>query len=106
MAGKIKVLTSNTHWCAHLSQMKNWSSWLAIADEPEKLAIIRRNIEKGLPCGAVSPCLKNWKRRLTAYSNTNLRADPGKMKLKGSVPFFALIADSTFSFVAMEFLSG
>lgn len=30
--------------------MKDWSSWLAEGDEAEQLAVIRRNIEKGLPC--------------------------------------------------------
>ncbi len=29
-----------------------WSRWLSEADEPEKLEILRRNVDKGLPCGS------------------------------------------------------
>ena len=29
-----------------------WSNWLSEADEPEKLEILRRNVDKGLPCGS------------------------------------------------------
>jgi putative transposase len=29
----------------------NWSDWLAEGDDPETLEMLRRNAEKGLPCG-------------------------------------------------------
>lgn len=31
--------------------ISNWSTWLAEGDDPEKLELLRRNIEKGLPHG-------------------------------------------------------
>jgi len=33
-------------------QIENWSEWLAEGDEPHEIKVIRRNIEKGLPCGS------------------------------------------------------
>lgn len=30
---------------------KEWSKWLAITDKENEMTILRRNIEKGLPCG-------------------------------------------------------
>ena len=30
----------------------NWAVWLAEGDEPQQLEILRRNVEKGLPCGS------------------------------------------------------
>ncbi|GJL63820.1 MAG: hypothetical protein NPIRA04_24740 [Nitrospirales bacterium] len=39
-------------WWAQFNAIDDWSSWLAEGDEPEKLTVIRRNIEKGLPCGS------------------------------------------------------
>jgi len=32
--------------------MEDWSAWLAEADEAEELQMLRRNVEKGLPCGS------------------------------------------------------
>jgi len=48
------VLTSDTYWISQFNEFKDWSNWLAEADEPEKLIVLRRNIEKGLPCGSDS----------------------------------------------------
>ena len=31
---------------------KEWSAWLAEGDPVDELSIIRRNIDKGLPCGS------------------------------------------------------
>ena len=33
------------------NKMDDWSTWLAEGDDPNELAVLRRNIEKGLPCG-------------------------------------------------------
>jgi len=46
------VLTSKEHWWSQFDQNKDWSNWLVEKDEPGKLSVIRRNIEKGLPCGS------------------------------------------------------
>ena len=32
--------------------MKDWSAWLFEGDETEEIHILRRNVEKGLPCGS------------------------------------------------------
>ena len=35
-----------------MAAIGDWSGWLAEGDSEEELFIIRRNIEKGLPCGS------------------------------------------------------
>ena len=49
---KDKILTTNSKWAGLFEEISNWSEWLAEGDEPEKIELIRRNIEKGLPCGS------------------------------------------------------
>lgn len=34
------------------SEIEDWPAWLAEGDEAEELLMLRRNIEKGLPCGS------------------------------------------------------
>lgn len=34
------------------SRIYDWAAWLAEGDEPQRLEILRRNVEKGLPCGS------------------------------------------------------
>ncbi len=34
------------------SELEDWSTWLAEGDEAEELQMLRRNVEKGLPCGS------------------------------------------------------
>ncbi|GJL51185.1 MAG: hypothetical protein NPIRA01_24120 [Nitrospirales bacterium] len=46
------VLTTKAGWWAQFNAIYDWASWLAEGDEPEKLTVIRRHIEKGLPCGS------------------------------------------------------
>ncbi len=46
------ILSQRPEWKKQCDQISNWSAWLAAGDETEKLEILRRNIEKGLPCGA------------------------------------------------------
>lgn len=36
---------------ARLNALGDWSAWLAEGDKPEHLTVIRRNIDKSLPCG-------------------------------------------------------
>jgi len=63
------VLTANLGWWSQFHAKGNWSNWLAEGDEPEQLSVIRRNIEKGLPCGSESFLKKLEKRagRLLQY---------------------------------------
>ena len=46
------VLTQKAYWRKQFEAIGDWSAWLAQGDEPEKLERLRRNAEKGLPCGS------------------------------------------------------
>lgn len=49
----------------------DWSSWLAVEENEEALQILRRNVEKGLPCGS-----DNFIEKLEKYSNKSLKYRP------------------------------
>jgi len=44
-------MTAKLCWRREFEGMRDWSSWLAEGDVPEGLENLRRNVEKGLPCG-------------------------------------------------------
>jgi putative transposase len=46
------VLTSKARWWKQFQQNDNWSEWLAEGDELKDLTELRRNSDKGLPCGS------------------------------------------------------
>jgi len=46
------LLTTKLYWRRQFEGIGDWAAWLAEGDEPEKLDILRRNVEKGLPCGS------------------------------------------------------
>lgn len=46
------VLTQNPFWRKQFESIGDWSAWLAEGDERAKMEILRRNVGKGLPCGA------------------------------------------------------
>jgi len=46
------VLSDKSAWRRQFESIGDWSAWLAEGDEPERLEILRRNVEKGLPCGS------------------------------------------------------
>ena len=46
------MLTQAPIWRDLLAAVTDWSAWLAEGDEPEELALLRRNVDKGLPCGS------------------------------------------------------
>jgi len=48
------VITSKAHWQKRIRAIGDWSAWLAEGDNTEELANIRRNVDKGLPCGSAS----------------------------------------------------
>ena len=48
------MLTSKTRWWSQCNAIGDWLNWLAEWDEPDQLTVIRRNIEKSLPCGSES----------------------------------------------------
>jgi putative transposase len=52
-AGKVDgVLTTKAYWKKQFESIADCSSWLAEGDTEDELSIIRRNIDKGLPCGS------------------------------------------------------
>ena len=46
------VLTQKQKWKKQFDQVSNWSDWLAEGEDKNQLLVIRRNIDKGLPCGS------------------------------------------------------
>lgn len=51
-SGADPVLTRTAAWRRRLAGIGDWSAWLADGDDPERLAVLRRNTDKGLPCGS------------------------------------------------------
>ncbi len=52
-AGQIdNVLTTKDYWKKQFESIGDWSSWLEQGNTVDDLLIIRRNIDKGLPCGS------------------------------------------------------
>lgn len=45
------LLNQRPSWKKQLAQIEDWSAWLAEGDESEEIATLRRNADKGLPCG-------------------------------------------------------
>jgi len=48
------LLTTDASWLKKFQTIENWSSWLAEGERTEERTKLRRNVEKGLPCGAES----------------------------------------------------
>jgi len=46
------VLTTKSSWRKQFEAIVDWSAWLAQGDAPQQLEVLRRNAEKGLPCGS------------------------------------------------------
>ena len=46
------VLSNKSKWNKLTEQVDDWSAWLSEGEDASELNIIRRNIEKGLPCGS------------------------------------------------------
>jgi len=66
-----EVLTSNTTWWKKFAQIEDWAAWLAEGEEPDKLLVLRRNIDKGLPSGS-----ERFIKKLEALSGKKLRFRP------------------------------
>ncbi len=65
------VLTKKKRWVKAMAEVSDWSQWLAEEDEVEKLKVIRRNINKGLPCGSEA-----FVERLSRISGRSLKFLP------------------------------
>ena len=46
------LLSQQKHWRRQFEAMGDWADFLATPDEPAKMEILRRNVDKGLPCGS------------------------------------------------------
>ena len=46
------TLTGTPAWRRQFDGIGDWSAWLAMGDEPDKLEVLRRHADKGLPCGS------------------------------------------------------
>ena len=46
------VLTRRASWRKQFGSIRDWSAWLAEGDAPQQLEVLRRNVDKGLPCGS------------------------------------------------------
>lgn len=46
------VLTRCPSWTRQLAAITDWSGWLAGQVAPDSLAMLRRRVDKGLPCGS------------------------------------------------------
>lgn len=46
------VVTRSKYWGKQFADIGGWQAWLAGADAPGTLEILRRNADKGLPCGS------------------------------------------------------
>ena len=49
---KDTLLNESSTWLKQYEGEGEWSAWLAETERPEQLDILRRHVEKGLPCGA------------------------------------------------------
>ncbi len=79
-----EVLTKKAYWKKQMESIGDWSAWLAEGDKEQELALIRRNIEKGLPCGS-DRFIKKLERQAGRVLAYRPLGRPKKMK-KGSVP--------------------
>jgi putative transposase len=65
------VLTSEPLWLRQLKSMGDWSKWLGEGDRPEQLEVLRRCVERGLPCG-----VEGFIRKLERQAGQVLRLRP------------------------------
>lgn len=66
-----EVLTTKRRSRRQFEAIGDWAVWLAEAEELEKLEVLRRNADKGLPCGSVA-----FVQRLEKLTGRTLRYRP------------------------------
>jgi len=57
-----KLLSQKPAWKRQLAQIPDWSVWLEEREESEQVCILRKNIDKGLPCGTDRFVNEEWAR--------------------------------------------
>ena len=48
------VLCAEPAWVAQRASVGDWATWLSEPDQEEQLDVLRRHVERGLPCGSES----------------------------------------------------
>jgi len=72
------VLTRKLSWRRQFESIGDWSAWLAEGDDPQRLEVLRRNVDKGLPCGS-----EKFVRNLEKLTGRVLRYRPRGRPKKG-----------------------
>lgn len=62
------LLNESSAWLKQYEGEGEWSAWLAEGEQPAQLDILRRHVEKGLPCGA-----ERFVRKLERMAGRELR---------------------------------
>jgi len=75
------VLTTDREWLRQVKSVGNWSKWLAEGDRPEQLEVLRRHVERGLPCGA-ERFIRRLERRAGQILRPRARGRPRKVVQK------------------------
>ena len=65
------VLTKDPEWFKQFKSVGDWAKWLGDGDRPEQLEVLRRHVERGLPCGA-----EGFIRKLERQAKQLLRLRP------------------------------
>jgi len=65
------VLTTDSAWLRQVKSIGDWSKWLGEGDRPQQLEVLRRHVERGLPCGA-----EGFIRKLERQAKQVLRPTP------------------------------
>lgn len=59
------------YWLTQLESVGDWSQWLAEGDRPEEIEVLRRHVQRGLPCGS-----EKFIRKLERIAGQTLRYRP------------------------------
>lgn len=73
------VLTTDREWSAQVRSVGDWSKWLAQEDRPEQLEVLRRHVERGVPCGAEG-FIRRLERKAGQMLRLRARGRPKKVK--------------------------
>jgi putative transposase len=66
-----RTLTDDRYWLTQFESVGEWSKWLAEGDRPEEIDVLRRHVERGLPCGS-----EKFVRKLERIAGQMLRYRP------------------------------
>lgn len=68
---KDEVVTTERGWLKRFEAVGDWSAWLAEGDQPDQIDVLRRHVERGLPCGS-----EGFIRKLERLAGQALRYRP------------------------------